>query len=375
MSSESDVDSRSKKYLRSVRFRDGLLIIGIGFIVTAALYILLNNLSIPYAEFVKYSMLSVGVIGIFSIVYWYLQGAPQPPVEGEESAAVRMVRVKELIFQLEKAGQSIEIYQNIQQPISSTEKELVVSTVKSALALVKKSRETSNLDVKEEESLIETSVGREILQKRVQQLLVWMRERLSIETNLAHQDRQDVERAKDRNRQLIERLHQRLTREISQLTRRANIYLASGAFATVVAALYLYVTSDKLSDEMLRVSHSSSSETFTILSWIPLISRISIVLAVELFAFYFLKLHREAMDGVKYYQNEITNIDLKAVGLNSAYSITEHSNLKSVVEELSKTERNFILSEKQTTVELERMKSESNSMMQMLDKISVLFKK
>jgi len=365
MSSESDVDSRSKKYLRSVRFRDGLLIIGIGFIVTAALYILLNDLPSPYAEFVKYSMLSVGVMGIFSIVYWYLQGAPQPPVEGEESAAVRMVRVKELIFQLEKAGQSIEIYQNIQQPISPTEKELVVSTVKSALALVKKSRETSNLDVKEEESLIETSVGREILQKRVQQLLVWMRERLSIETNLAHQDRQDVERAKDRNRQLIERLHQRLTREISQLTRRANIYLASGAFATVVAAVYLYVTSDKLSDEMLKVSHSSSSETFTILSWIPLISRISIVLAVELFAFYFLKLHREAMDGVKYYQNEITNIDLKAVGLNSAYSITEHSNLKSVVEELSKTERNFILSEKQTTVELERMKNESNSMMQM----------
>jgi hypothetical protein len=126
-------------------------------------------------------------------------------------------------------------------------------------------------------------------------------------------------------------------------------------------------------NEFLNINKDRDT-SFELSSVIPLLSRLSIALVIEALAFYFLKLHREVMNNAKYYQNELTNIDLKAIGLNAAYSPIEGNSLKEVIGEFSKAERNFILSEKQTTVELEKIKFEKNLLTEALDKVTGLLK-
>jgi hypothetical protein len=59
---------------------------------------------------------------------------------------------------------------------------------------------------------------------------------------------------------------------------------------------------------------------------------------------------------MKYYQNEITNVEMRLMALKTALMLEDKEALRLVILDLSKTERNLPLKAGETTVDLERLK-------------------
>ena len=149
----------------------------------------------------------------------------------------------------------------------------------------------------------------------------------------------------------------RMANEINKLDRRANTNLTIGSATTITAVLVLYitVTNDKV----------NFSDTISLLS--HFIPRLTIVIFIEIFAFFFLKLYKNNIDNIKYYHNELTNIDLKLVSLKQAIKTDNKETIQNILTELSKTERNFILKKEETTIELEKIRQDGDKNKNFID--------
>ncbi|MBK1650538.1 hypothetical protein CKO36_18730 [Rhabdochromatium marinum] len=103
-----------------------------------------------------------------------------------------------------------------------------------------------------------------------------------------------------------------------------------------------------------------------LLGYLP---KLSLVLLIELFAFFFLKLYRYSLMEVKYFQNEITSCEIKMMGLVASID----SELKaSVVDHFIAVERNFILKKDERTIDLAREEIEASTVKNFVDKIASL---
>lgn len=149
----------------------------------------------------------------------------------------------------------------------------------------------------------------------------------------------------------------RLSDHIEVLGQRANFSLQMGlGFAAGgVIVLLLFVVFDPtrdLQDIVPAMYH-----------YLP---RLSIVVIVELVAFFFLRTFARILSDIRYVQNEVTNVEMKLVALHTSIS----RNLKSVTEAallaLVNTERNHILEKGQRSLENERERIESKSMTETL---------
>ena len=80
------------------------------------------------------------------------------------------------------------------------------------------------------------------------------------------------------------------------------------------------------------------------------------------------------MDDIKYYQNEITNLEAKYLSLQIAKSMNNHKLLSSILEQLMKTERNFVLEKDQSTIDLEKERLSSDNANNTLKTITDIFK-
>lgn len=103
----------------------------------------------------------------------------------------------------------------------------------------------------------------------------------------------------------------RLELEVLKLGRRNNINLLIGIAitATGIGALFYYVN-----------QWQSSPVTRADMPWgmLNFLPRLSLVILIEIFAYFFLNLYRDGLAEVKYYQNEMTNIQARALALRSA---------------------------------------------------------
>jgi hypothetical protein len=100
--------------------------------------------------------------------------------------------------------------------------------------------------------------------------------------------------------------------------------------------------------------------------------RISFVVFVEIFAYFFLRLYRVNLDDVKYYQNELSNLEFKALALRSGFAINDVKAIKELLTELGKTERNFVLKKGETTPELEKVRVEAKGMVDTIGQMTGL---
>ena len=76
---------------------------------------------------------------------------------------------------------------------------------------------------------------------------------------------------------------------------------------------------------------------------------------------YRVNLYKKSLDDIKYYQNEITNLEAKYLSLDQSKQSGNFKLLANALETLNKTERNFILKKDETTIELEKSKIETQS--------------
>lgn len=141
---------------------------------------------------------------------------------------------------------------------------------------------------------------------------------------------------------LFEGMNKRLRQETLDLARRANLNLLLGIFTTMLGMAVLAYAA--------FTSPPGSSWPEMLAHYVP---KLSLALLVELFAYFFLRLYKESLSGIKYFQNELTNVESKHIALAVAFEGTPELQTV-VVQALSNTERNFLLNKDQTTVELEK---------------------
>lgn len=147
------------------------------------------------------------------------------------------------------------------------------------------------------------------------------------------------------------------------LTKRGNLNLLIGMFLSILGLIILGYS-------ILNFNHDVAVRDLLVF----IIPRISFVLLIELFAYFFLNLYKKSLDDVKYYQNEITNLEAKYLSLQMAKFMNNHKLISSILEQLVKTERNFILEKGQSTLDLEKERISSNNANNSLQAIKDIFK-
>ena len=171
----------------------------------------------------------------------------------------------------------------------------------------------------------------------------------------------------------------RLRREISDLRLRSNINLVIGMAITAGGLYLLWSTVSMLdSSVLLKQLASEGAESdgkFLKNLILPILPRILLVIFVEIFAYFFLRLYKDGLSEIKYFQNELTNIESKLAAVEFSYITSNVNSLNISLEQLSRTERNFILEKNQTTVELEKAKSDSELTKSVIKTIPDIFRK
>ena len=119
----------------------------------------------------------------------------------------------------------------------------------------------------------------------------------------------------------------RLRNEVAALTRRGNLNLVIGTLTTAVAVgllLYMLVPARTISTWPDLLSH-----------YVP---RLTTVIFIEVFAFFFLRLYKGSLAQIQYYQNELTTLALNWSAFELGVSLPEKASV--LVEEFARANRN-----------------------------------
>ncbi len=157
----------------------------------------------------------------------------------------------------------------------------------------------------------------------------------------------------------------RLSRELSSLGRRGNLNLSLGIVTTVAGLIVL-------SYFVITYSHPADNALGFVTYFVP---RISLIIFIELFAYFFLRLYKSSLSEIKYFQNEMTNIEAKQVALVVSFGLAEKKVCEHVITTLSNTERNYILNKGQTTIDLEKAKLDKEAVSSFIDKLTNFLKR
>ncbi|AVF66041.1 hypothetical protein LRL27_004738 [Vibrio alginolyticus] len=127
-----------------------------------------------------------------------------------------------------------------------------------------------------------------------------------------------LSQAKEKFRKSIDRL----SKEIDTLTRRANLNLVIGVLTTAIAVSLL---------TYMVLSNDTKLDTLTDLFsyYVP---RVTVVIFIEVFSFFFLKMYKSNLSEIKFYQQEITKISTQQVIYESALVIQDNHVLSPFVQ-------------------------------------------
>ncbi|MDZ5647372.1 hypothetical protein [Nitrospirillum sp. BR 11828] len=127
-----------------------------------------------------------------------------------------------------------------------------------------------------------------------------------------------------------------LEEEIDSLNSRSNLQIASGATISVIGFLVLgyFIYSAEGAPKTSNLDLSPMSY---------IILRAGLVLLIELFALFFLRMYRYSVFEIKYFQNEISNIYMKSIAVEMAFSSGDEKLFSQLSKELISAERNIIM--------------------------------
>lgn len=149
----------------------------------------------------------------------------------------------------------------------------------------------------------------------------------------------------------FKKIEERLEKEIKAVGKRANLNLVIGSVIAIIGWVLLYLFVCDVSDMEL--------EGWQLLN--AFLPRLSIIIIIEMFSYFFLKLYRESMDRIRYYQNELTNIETKKTAILIACMLeNDNEHKKSLIENLISVERNVFLKKGETTIELEKIRMDNS---------------
>lgn len=170
----------------------------------------------------------------------------------------------------------------------------------------------------------------------------------------------------------------RLNRAISDQKVRGNINLAIGITITAGGLYLLWSTVEQFgkfpifTDLLKKDPNIAIVELFKV-ALISFVPRLSLVIFIEIFAYFFLRLYKTGLYDIKYFQNELTNIEVKNAAFIAAMTADDAPLKAHVIESLCKIDRNHILDKGQTTVDLERARADGELSKQLVAAIPGIF--
>lgn len=159
-------------------------------------------------------------------------------------------------------------------------------------------------------------------------------------------------------------IRNRLMAEIEALGRRGNLNLVIGVITTIAAGAILAST-------VLSGNHQLTQEEI-VAYYAP---RLTLSIFIEIFSFFFLRLYKAGLSEIKYFQNELTNAEMKFIAIEKAVMFDTTDTISNVIKELVTTERNFKLGKGESTVDLEKYRTEQASSQKVLDSLSAIIGK
>lgn len=162
----------------------------------------------------------------------------------------------------------------------------------------------------------------------------------------------------------------RIKNEIGNLKNRAKVNLIIGVIITVggLGTLFAFILWGQ--EDISKVVDTISLAKLT-LYWI---SKLSLVVLIEIFALFFLRMYRDNMETIKYYQNELTSIESRKIALLFSILHETPDAISNSLQTLNGIDRNFIFHKEHTTVELEKMRLSNDSMKEQIENMWGLLK-
>lgn len=160
----------------------------------------------------------------------------------------------------------------------------------------------------------------------------------------------------------LERTIERLKSSIKALTLRGNTNLVIGI---IIAGLAITILASVLWKDLAKDASL----------WINLLSKISLSFLIQLFSFFFLRLYRSSLEDIKYFQNELTNVESVKTAFATALIFDDEETRKQLTLEIVKTERNFILKKGESTIHTQKEALNASSDKEYLKALKTIFPK
>ncbi|MGR3344386.1 MAG: hypothetical protein ACU0DI_14400 [Paracoccaceae bacterium] len=146
----------------------------------------------------------------------------------------------------------------------------------------------------------------------------------------------------------------RMTQQTSVLGKRANLNLLFGVGSAILGGGALLLSFFGPFTPLPSSNYLAFAENY--------LPRLALILIIEIVAFYFLRMYGRTLTALRFVQNEITNIESKLIALNHAFAQKGTGTIDGILQEFSRTERNFILEKGQTTAEIEKERADTAGM-------------
>ncbi|WP_027455998.1 hypothetical protein [Xylanibacter brevis] len=158
----------------------------------------------------------------------------------------------------------------------------------------------------------------------------------------------------------------RIKKEIRRLNKDAMVNLYVGVLIAIigVAGLFWYI---------IQYTDNESGEDVALLI-VHWVTRLSLISIVEVFAFFFLKMYRTHLQSIRYFQDELTSIESRKIAMLSSVIHENPEDISKSIECLLNIDRNFKMETSQTTVDLEKLKTENNFIKSQMDSMLEMFK-
>ncbi|EPM4854011.1 hypothetical protein ACTIRA_004609 [Vibrio parahaemolyticus] len=323
-------------------------------------YIVYVNVSLPAGVFsIWEASIVIMIAGFF--VYWYLQVKPStlPFVGRDEHFGYAKPQHK--LVKIAEIREAIELYDHHKQEGEKRVDLLpIIDYIEKRLNIFPPSHEFSPYNVGRLN--LDSEVRRKLFFSSLKSLTTQLEAQVSEEKELSkNTPKKETKDPSFDTIQLGRSFTNRINTEIEQLSRRANLYITFGSLITIAAGVILFYVVNDIT-QLVSIRADTNSNAISSTDWFSLISRFSIVIFVEIFAFFYLRLYKEMMINIKYYQNEITNIEMKMLAIHTIdqQSLTNSEATNSIINSLANCERNFVIDKGKTTIDIERTKVENS---------------
>jgi hypothetical protein len=318
-------------------------------------------ISFIFREHTPFSVTGLGLIlfGAAVEMYAYLQRLRPQTVDGDRSRAGSIARLQSEVTKLQSALNNRSIEYDL--PIKQLRDELTRELTQTQLEL-QSNLANGLLTAEDRERVTDATIKALTQQTAASYLDKWEKEISRRVVDSAH-----IERI----RLIGTSIQARLREEIDKLGRRANIQLIIGmiisTIGVAVLAWFVFYIPITVIDPLQR------SEL-----WFYFASRFTVVLFIEIFAYFFLRLYRYSIFEIKNFQNEITNSDFRIIALEGAMNNGDKPTIDKICTDMARTERNFILKKGETTLAIRSAELEQaadRNMGAYLDKLLQAFQK